>query len=451
MEQRLTPLSWAEMTLPKTDPEVQVRQLVELYDHEQSLGVYRVCAVSTQYEDGARHVTLEHGLSVLSDSIAPGGEETVIAGSVRTVVNHLLSHQTASPRWQLGECDAPEAYQITYQYGYENLLTALLSVSGTLPEGYGWRFEQRTLPWTLHLVKLSDAPECELRLSRNLRRAAVTVDATDLCTRVYPFGAVVNKVRVNLASRLGQLFVDADTTGTWGVVCQTFQEPAIDNPALLEQIARRYLEKRKQPIVSVQLSALSLKQFTGEALDRFQIGSLCLLPMPEWNQTIRERVIQIHYPDLVTRPGEAVLTLANRRPAAEDELTSLMQENRFATYVESGGYIPTALSYTGSGRADAPGMHTLDLSQGYTLINSVILTIKLETPVPTVNIRVDGQPLPGSAQSSDGYTRILDITPYLTHSGPHVAPTEHTFSIAPVSAEPISYTATAEVMAVRNG
>ena len=37
-----------------------------------------------------------------------------------------------------------------------------------------------------------------------------------------------------------------------------FAEPQIDNAPLLEQIARRYVEKRKNPVISVQLDALTV-------------------------------------------------------------------------------------------------------------------------------------------------------------------------------------------------
>lgn len=445
---RLHPLSWAEMTLPATDAEVAVRDLVEIYGPDDTLGVYRTTAVSTDYATGQRHVRLDHGMSTLSDAIAPGGENVTFAGTLRAVIEHLLAYQTSEPKWTLGTCDAPSDFQIVYQYGYENLLTALMNVAATLPEGYAWQFDMRGA-WTLHLVKLPSEAVCEARLTRNLQRAQIEIDATDLCTRVYPFGGVVDDVRIDLTSRLGVDYVDADTAATWGLVARTFTEPQIDNAPLLEQIARRYLEQRKQPVVSVRLSALALAQATGEPLDRFSPGALCRLPLPDYGIALAERVVEVEYPDLIGRPKEAILTLANRRKSAEDELNALLRENAYQILAGSGGYMTTTLSYTGAGCTNSPGLERLNITEDFVVIDSVVLTITLPYRVPTVWVRVDGVLLPGSLQSSSGVTRSIDITNYLTRDeGNAIAIGEHAFAIAPARDYDVSYEATIRIVAL---
>ena len=448
IHQCLAPLSWAEMKLPPADPEVNVRQLIEIFGPDDTLGVYRVTAVDTDYATGVRTLSLDHGFATLSDDIAPGGEEVFFTGSVRGVLEHLLTHQTGQPRWSLGNCDAPEDYQIVYQYGYENLMTAILSVSGSLPEGYAWRFEMSGA-WVMHLEKLSSEEICEARLTRDLRSAQVNIDTADLCTRVFPFGAVVEDVRVDLTSRLGAAYVDADTTGTWGVVARSFTEPKIDNAPLLEQIARQYLEKRKDPVVSVRLSALALSEATGEPLDRFRPGALCRLPLPEAGIALAERVVEVEYPDLISRPREAILTLANRRKSAEDELTALMRENTFQILAGSGGYMTTTMAYSGAGCTNSPSEESLYITEEFVVIDSVVLTITLPYRIPTVWVRVDGTLLPGSIQSSSGITRSLDITPYLTRdAGNAIAIGKHSFSIAPARDSDVSYEATVRIVAL---
>ena len=445
---RLQPLSYAEMTLPATDPEIGPRQLIELFGPDGSLGVFRVTAVTADHAAQTQHVTLDHAFATLADSIAPGGEAVTYAGTVRQVLEHLLSHQNGYPRWVLGQCDAPGDYQIVYQYGYENLMTALLRVAQTLPEGYAWQFEMGP-SWVLHLVKLPTEAQCEARLTRNLRSAEVTVDTSDLCTRVYPFGGVVDDVRIDLTSRLGVAYVDSDTVNKWGVISRTFTEPKIDNAPLLEQIARRYLEQRKDPITSVRLSALALSEATGEPLDRFSPGMLCRLPLPEQGIALAERIVEVEYPDLVSRPTEAILTLANRLPAAEDELNALLRENTYQILAGSGGYMTTTLSYSGYGCTDQPDVKRLNITEDFVVIDSVILTITLPYRIPTIWVRVDGVLLPGSIQSSSGITRSINITDYLTRdAGNAILRGEHTFAIAPARDSDVYYEATVRIVAL---
>jgi len=445
---RLHPISWAEMALPPNDPPVRVQDFVELFGPDDTLGVYRVTDVTTDYATGERRLSLDHAMSTLADAVVPGDDTHNYAGTVRAVIEYLLAYQGNSPRWTLGRCDAAEDYQIVYTHGYENLLTALMKVAATLPEGYSWRFDMAQ-NWVLNLVKLPSDEIFEARLTRNLRDAQVTVDATDLCTRVYPLGGVVDDVRIDLTSRLGVDYVDADTTPTWGIVARTFTEPQIDNAPLLEQIARRYVEKRKNPVISVQLDAISLAEATGEPLDRFQPGALCRLPLPDYGIFLAERVVEVEYPDLIGRHGEAILTLANRRKSAEDELNALLRENTYHILAGSGGYMTTTLIYSGSGCTNSPSVKTLTITEDYVVIDSVILTITLPYRVPTVWVRVDGQLLPGSAQSSSGETRSIDITPYLTRDeGNAIAQGKHTFSIAPARDDDVDYDATVRIVAL---
>lgn len=445
---RLQPLSYAEMTLPATDVQIEPRQLIELFGPDGSLGVYRVTAVSADHVDQTQRLALDHAFATLSDDVAPGSEAVTFAGTVRQVLEHLLTHQNGTPRWTLGQCDAPGDYQIVYQYGYENLMTALLRVAQTLPEGYAWQFEMGSA-WVLHLVRLPTEAQCEARLTRNLRAAQVTVDTSDLCTRVYPFGGVVDDVRIDLTSRLGVPYVDGDTVGKWGVISRTFTEPKIDNAPLLEQIARRYLEQRQDPVTSVRLSALALSEATGETLDRFAPGYLCRLPLPEQGIALSERIVEVEYPDLVSRPTEAILTLANRLPAAEDELNSLLRENTYQILAGSGGYMTTTMLYSGSGCTNSPSVKKLVITDEFVVIDSVVLTITLPYSVPTIWVRVDGQLLPGSIQSSSGRVRSLNITSYLSRdAGNAIAVGEHSFSIAPARDYNVDYEASIRIVAL---
>lgn len=321
MDLQLSPLSTAEMLLPASDPEVHVRELVELYDEKGSVGIFRVTEIDT--EPGlCRTVYLEHGLATLSDSIVP---PTSFTGTAREALSMLLAHQS-DVHWQLGEVGVPEEAIVLFTCGCSNLLTALLQLVELLPDGLMLVFDQRTHPWTLHLQQMSSEPVCEGRLNRSLSSVRIVTDASSLCTRVYPYGAGQGTERISLTPLTGQDWLESEAAQVWGRISRTFTAGNIFDVPTLKAVAEKYLALHSTPTVSITAEGTELAAVTGEPADAFRLGDVCRLALPDHDVMLAERIVALHRPDLITQPLRVTVTLCSRMPDASDEIADMLRE-----------------------------------------------------------------------------------------------------------------------------
>lgn len=304
---RLLPTSTAEMILPDDAPDIHLRDLIELFDENGSAGIFRVTQISKTLGH-TRTLLLEHSLATLRDSVIPAQGFT---GSVAECLSTLLSQQD-TPHWTLGDVEAPEDLTVIFATEYINLLDAVNALVGMLPEGYALDFDQTISPWVLHLRHLSETPDCEGRVRRNLQSVRITTDSSRLCTRVYPFGTELEEGRITLMPLTGSDHTDSAAQEELGIISRTLESDLIFDVPTLLAVAQRYLDLHAQPDTTIVLSAMELSLITGEALDRFLPGKLCRLCLPDAGLTLMERVISVDKPDVYAAPGQAVVTLSNR-------------------------------------------------------------------------------------------------------------------------------------------
>lgn len=368
LEMKLTPLSQATMDVPPGQPEIPVRAYVELFSPHGSVGIFRVREVETTrgYNAGQR-VYLDQALTTLSDSLSIG--ILAMQAPVAQVLQTLLNNQT-DKRWILGDCEVPEDYELLYEYSYSNVLESVTEIISMLPEEYALELDTLSYPWVMHVRKMPDVPTSECRLHRNLESVVITMDAADMCTRLYPFGAGEKSDRINLQALTGAQYVDASTTGTWGIITRTITaEEVFDAPTLLI-VAEKYLEKRKNPLISLEISGVDMLEATGEAMDKFVLGHLCQLPLPAYGIVETERIVSIKWPDVYGDPQNVRLTLANRLRDASDELAALMREANASKLIGGTVETETKSSTAHNITSAAPFVHTFGIS-GYGNVLSV--------------------------------------------------------------------------------
>ena len=156
----------------------------------------------------------------------------------------------------------------------------------------------------LNLVALDDSDFCEVRLSRNVSSLQMETDRSDLCTRLYVPGLDAP--------------MDADTIGKWGVVARRLDADQEIGQEAINRLASEYLDKHKEPKISMTISAIDWYQETGVKLDHFAIGRICRVCLP--GQVVRQRITGI------TTDGfePATLTLENETTGAESAIASLI-------------------------------------------------------------------------------------------------------------------------------
>lgn len=295
LDENLSPLSTAQMVLPEGACAAETGQFVEMYTSHGSAGVFRVQQAEQDY-GGRVTLALEHGLTTLGDGIMPGeGEQS---GTARQLVSAILACQPKT-MWVLGAVAVPDSLTLTWKNDNANLLESLCNLMDELP-GYRLTFDQSVFPWVLNIAALSDADGCECRLSRNLSSLRVEEDRSELCTRLYVSG---------LASPM-----DADTIGALGVVTRYMDaDPDIGAEELTKQ-GRAYLEAHKSPSISVTMDAVDWYEATGEPFDRFTLGKVCRVCLPDYGRTIRQRVIGLSWPDVYGQPDQVTVKLASESP-----------------------------------------------------------------------------------------------------------------------------------------
>lgn len=294
VDDRVTPLSTASMTLPEGE-HAAFGEWVEVFTQNGSAGVYRVVSASETYT-GEASAELEHGICALGDAIIPG--EGTISGTLSEVLSAMLGYQVVqsggAPLWALGSV-ATNA-QASFEHNSTNLLSAVLAV---VPDGYMLTFDQSALPWRLGVAKMAATAECEGRLSRNLRGVTVTVDDEDFCTRIY----------CNMLPSPG--YMDGPTVGTWGIKAKTITAQENVTQESLTAYITQYLEDHKNPRVSIECDAEDLSAITGERIDRMEKGRLFRLALPDYGVAMEERILSVHTGSAYDEPERVRLTLAN--------------------------------------------------------------------------------------------------------------------------------------------
>lgn len=322
-----TPLSTGKLVLPIDDDGNEMCQAynrVELWDNDERVDLFRVIAMPSSAIKFGGNCTykLEHVLATLMDNILPGYHEIGGTGvTMADCVRYILSFQSVQ-RWQLGRCDFNTHFQYSFSSAY--LLNALLALPKQLSEDWLLTTDTTTWPWTLNLIRPSANVECELRYKHNMQEIGKTYDASDLCTRCYPYGygEGVNQLTVRDVNN-GQLYIDADTIGTWGVVEKPYANTAIEYPETLLNRARQWMEACKNPRFSYTIKAIDLYALTRESYDRFYPGKLCRVNDQEHGVLVSVRVIQIAKDDPAAKPEDVTITLASSSASIANDIADL--------------------------------------------------------------------------------------------------------------------------------
>lgn len=426
LDLRLTPLSTAEMTLSHDAPNIALRDLIELYDENGSVGIFRVTEMIDEV-GCTRTLKLEHTLAALQDSVISAQG---FMCSVEEALRRLLACQT-EPLWTVGDVEAPADLTVIFATEYANLMTALETLLGMLPEGYALAFDQSVTPWQLHLRRLPESIACEGRLTRNLQSVRRELDGSHLCTRVYPFGAEVETGRISLVPLTGSDHMQSAAADEMGVISRTFANDLIFDVPTLSEVAAMYLDRHAEPDARITVEAIDLSAATGETLDAFRPGKLCRLCLPDLGLTLRERIIAISRPDVYGAPGQAVVILSNRLKAQNEEeeieeLVRLVTAGKLlggtVTTVEERNYAHG--SYT------APVVHYFDVADWAALLDARV-TFFVPAGASIRDVRVDGN-APADDEWKPG---AFSLMPYLKRDElGSIAKGQHAISFLPYGA-----------------
>lgn len=399
LELNLDPLSTAEMGLPLFSPEVNVDDFVELFSPYGSVGIFRV--YRTDEKVGyARQCALRHGIATLADDLVTAGN--AITAPVGQVVASLLAMQTKI-RWVLGVCELPEDLEIVMERNYQTLLEAFTDVIAALPDGYAPEFDQTVSPWAINIRAMPEEDACEFRMSRNVQTLTISVDRDTQCTRVYAFGAGEGDERIGLTNLIGTPYLDVENIADRDVIAKAITHEDIYDALTLKDVAQRYLDRHKEPDVSVSVDAVDVHRLTGLTFDQFHLGKICRVPLPASGRVVREKVVSLRWRDVIGAPASVTATLANRLREASDELAELMREATGSKLI--GGTVESKTNEYNNGSVTQTSslVHYFDIT-GYG--NTLSVRVKY-TPAGGCKLLVDSANEVPADESEGGSVDIL--------------------------------------------
>ena len=324
----LQPIHRVTMTLAENDLPLAMHDLVEVYNQNGSVGVYRVTKITKTYKKN-RKIELSHGLDVFSDATLATIEE--FSGTVDQFLQMIMDGQTQKINgqfyWRLGRCDDHNTWNKDLKY--DNAMSCLTDIAKT-EEDYMFTFDMSTFPWTLNFVARDSEVLSEFRLNRNTESCVVTEDDSELCTRLYLSVTSETDDDEGNGTYIDEgyfTYNDTAAQADFGVVCKTagVDQEDFETTAALEAWVDAYFGRHNKPGIQITIDGVELNRLTGEPIDEVHLSRICRVALPEYSSTFNERVISVNYPDALRRPTYVRISLANKRQTSEDAFSEIKE------------------------------------------------------------------------------------------------------------------------------
>ena len=294
--------STASFTVGPDAPEIGVGDWLQ-DDRDPGAGiVWRVRSIDTSYDKNTRTISLEHMINALKDRVLFGEITAAMMGggstcTARQAVEYILGQ---SPQWILGTFSFGNVSN-AYSFNGDDLLSAMNTVSGTLEDPW-WEYDFSAYPFKLSVKNRRDTVGAEMRMSRNISTAKLSVDRSRMYTRIYPIGE-------------NNLHISGDylqkNTGTYGIISKVQTDQRTTTETALRKWAQDLLDRHADPYVTMSISGIDLSRETGEPLDKITLGALCRVPLPGYGTTVTETVAKLSWSDKIREPDKMTVTLAN--------------------------------------------------------------------------------------------------------------------------------------------
>lgn len=299
--QMIEPLSTATITLPKGE-ELPARSYVELFTPYGSAGMFRVRSPRNAYGEEVSSAELEHMIAEVGDYLVK--DEISDMRSASSAVSTVFSYYRGN-HWQLGSYSAIGNGTVALEAKYDSVLNVLLDILDQKPDCM-MTFDFSTTPWRVNIVKRGTSVVAEGRLSRNVSSAMVTYDDSELTTRVwYQTFSHDDEGKINNY----WTYRDADTIGTYGVIEGRVQTSSDMTGSEINKIVNEFIRDHRQPKTSVRIQASELAHITGERMDRFFIGDLMRLALPDYGLTVELNITSIMWSDVYNNPNSISIQL----------------------------------------------------------------------------------------------------------------------------------------------
>ena len=319
-------MSTATLTLPESDPELALHDLVELYTVKGSAGIFWVVGEEPNYGKN-RVYKLNHAVDILSASTCH--VEETYDSTTSGFISKLLSDQSQrignSPYWRLGTCEDTAIWH--KEIKYDNVLSDLSELEKD-HEDYHFVFDFSTFPWTLSFVRFSDDVVSEFRLSRNIEKEHISLNDSNLCTRL--FLSITTKATVTENDQnAGEIetteyrsFENAAGIAQWGIIDRAAGIET-DKVPDVEAYVQDYFRKHSTAELSIDIDGLEVFRLSGEHIDEANLGGICRVTHPKYAAFFNERILSVRYPDAIKSPIKVSIAMANKRKDLAGSIASV--------------------------------------------------------------------------------------------------------------------------------
>ena len=372
----------AAFSLPTGDPGnawCQAHNLISLPDDGRELGLYRIVGMPDSDETnlgGVKRYSLEHVMATLLDDILFGYHEIGGTGvTTAQVISYILARQTAI-KWQLGTCEYTD--QFAYKFENTDLLSALMSLGEVISGEYTWEFDTTTTPWTISLKTADADAGCGIHYLRNMQGINKSMDASGLVTRLYLLGYGEGVNQLTIKSVNSDLpYLTADTAASWGIKCGVYVDRRIEDAATLKALGLQLLDKMKNPYISYTATGIDLARLTGQSWDSFMPGKLVKALDSEHGISFTARIKSVAKDDLVGRPGDIVITIANAGRDAAGEQNALAKRMGVSELYSQGATNLYAQQFADNADPTHPAKMRVYVPSGCVRINKMLLSFDL--------------------------------------------------------------------------
>ena len=283
INQNIIPLDTASITLP-VDEGLPARSWVELFTPYGSAGMFRVRSPHDAYGQDITSAELEHMISEVGDYVVK--EEISEMLPANTAMQRVFKHYQGG-KWKLGSVTALGSGKVAVEAKYDRVLDTMLSILEQRKDCM-MSFDFSTTPWTVNIVKKGTSVAAEGRLARNMTSASISCDDTELCTRVW-YQVFDKSHNATWKSK------DASTKSKYGIVEGTVRTSSDMTDEEINTTVNAFIEDHKEPRVSVSIQAVELSKITGESLDKFTIGKLFCLALPDYGLTTEKHITSLSW------------------------------------------------------------------------------------------------------------------------------------------------------------
>ena len=292
----IRPLSTATMRLPKSE-NLPARGFVELFTPYGSAGVFRVQNPDDSYGQRITQATLEHAIAEVGDYLVKAEISEMMAANkaMQTIFEHYKGKM-----WQLGSVSALGSGKIAVSAKYNRVLDVMNSIMDQKKDCM-LDFDFSTFPWTVKAVKRGTTVAAEGRLERNISSTNVDYDDTEMCTRAFYQTWAEDSSGTTKGTWHSK---DADTKSTYGVIEREVPTTSDMTDEEVMTAVDAYLAEHKKPRVSVTLEGEELYSVTGESMDRFTLGKLFRLAIPEYSVIMEDHIISVSWNDVYRKPRQ---------------------------------------------------------------------------------------------------------------------------------------------------